>query len=60
MDNQTIIQTLKKFPNKSISQIANYLKIDYADVTTAQKETLKNIPRNSKMWGENNESVIKK
>jgi len=55
-----IIAYLKANPQRSISQVANALKVPYMEVTESQKTTLRHLKRDNPLWGENNGSVIKK
>lgn len=57
---EEIIAYLKANPKRSISQVANALKVPYMEVTESQKATLKCLKRDSPYWGLGNESVIKK
>jgi len=60
MDRETIIRFLKEHPNFTIGRAAYALKVPEMEITSAQKWTLRNIPRNSPAWGLQNGSVIKK
>jgi len=46
-----IISTLKKYPNKNISQVARILRVDESVVSLAQRDYLKPfLKRNSPLW----------
>lgn len=61
MTENQILQALRDNPSKNINQVANKLKIPSIDVSMAQLNwTRKHLTRNSKGWGIDNESVIKK